>query len=69
MILMEAWIPCDCIFVDFEISGIVPSLIRAGFKKLSESLEKITLVKYLYGYELYRLGRTTYDIISIKSRT
>lgn len=65
MILVEAGIPEDCIFVDHGVSGTVPARKRAGFKKVLQFIKDNEGVKFLYIYELSRLGRTTYETISI----
>ena len=65
MILIESGIPEDCIFVDHGVSGTVPARKRSGFKKVLEYIKDNKGVKFLYVYELSRLGRTTYETISI----
>jgi len=65
MILIEAGIPEDCIFVDHGVSGTVPARKRPGFKKVLQFIKENPGVKFLYIYELSRLGRTTYETISI----
>jgi len=65
MILIESGIPEDCIFVDHGVSGTVPARKRPGFKKVLEYIKDNEGVKFLYVYELSRLGRTTYETISI----
>jgi putative DNA-invertase from lambdoid prophage Rac len=64
-ILLEAGIPEDCIFVDHGVSGTVPARKRTGFKKALQYIKDSGEVKFLYIYELSRLGRTTYETISI----
>lgn len=64
-ILLEAGIPADCIFIDHGVSGTVPARKRNGFKKVLSHIKENEGVKYLYVYELSRLGRTTYETISI----
>lgn len=65
MLLLEAGIPEDCIFVDHGVSGTVPARKRPGFKRVLDYIKDNEGVKYLYVYELSRLGRTTYETISI----
>ena len=64
-ILLEAGIPADCIFIDHGVSGTVPARKRTGFKKVLTHIKENEGVKYLFVYELSRLGRTTYETISI----
>jgi DNA invertase Pin-like site-specific DNA recombinase len=64
-ILVSAGIPEDCIFTDHGVSGTVPARKRPGFKKVLQFIKDHPGVKYLYIYELSRLGRTTYETISI----
>jgi DNA invertase Pin-like site-specific DNA recombinase len=64
-ILREAGIPEDCIFIDHGISGTVPARKRPGFKQLLQFISDREGVKFLYVYELSRLGRTTVETISI----
>lgn len=65
MILMDAGIPADCIFVDHGVSGTVPARKRPGFKKALEYIKEHPETRFLYVYELSRLGRTTVETISI----
>ena len=64
-ILLEAGIPSDCMFIDHGVSGTVPARKRPGFKQLLEFISTREGVKFLYVYELSRLGRTTVETISI----
>lgn len=64
-ILMEAGIPEDCIFTDHGVSGTVPARKRPGFKKVLQYIKDHPGTRYLFVYELSRLGRTTYETISI----
>lgn len=65
MILIDAGVPEDCIFTDHGVSGTIPARKRTGFKKVLSYIADNPGVKYLYIYELSRLGRTTYETISI----
>jgi len=64
-ILLEAGIPSDCMFIDHGVSGTVPARKRPGFKQLLQFISDREGVKFLYVYELSRLGRTTVETISI----
>ncbi|MEI7434472.1 MAG: recombinase family protein [Methanomicrobiales archaeon] len=64
-ILIKEGVAEDCIFTDNGVSGTVPALKRPGFKKLMNFIEIHPEVKCLCVYELSRLGRTTYETISI----
>jgi len=64
-ILLEAGIPSDCLFIDHGVSGTVPARKRPGFKRLLEFISTHEGVKFLYVYELSRLGRTTVETINV----
>lgn len=59
-------IPSDYIFVDKGISGTISAENRPGFQRLMKYLlEHPGEVKYLYVYEISRLGRTTLETINL----
>lgn len=63
--LIEAGVPPDCIFIDHGVSGTVPARKRPAFQKMMEYINKHPgQVKFLYVFELSRLGRTTLETIS-----
>jgi len=64
-ILREAGIPPDLIFVDKGISGTISAEKRPGYQKmLAFTAEHKGEVKFLYVYEISRLGRNTIDTIT-----
>lgn len=56
-LLIECGIPEDYVFVDKGISGTVPAENRPGFKKAMLFMKEHPEIKYLYVFELSRLGR------------
>jgi DNA invertase Pin-like site-specific DNA recombinase len=68
-IIAQAGIPTDFIFVDRGISGTVPAESRPGFQRaMTYITEHPSDVKYLYVYEISRLGRTTLETINLISK-
>lgn len=64
--LQAAGIAPDYIFVDKGISGTIPANKRPGFQRMSAFIESHKdEVKYLYVYEISRLGRTMYETIGL----
>jgi len=64
--LLDAGVVSDCIFVDKGISGTVPARERAAFKRmLKYILDNPGQIRYLYVYEISRLGRSTLETINI----
>ncbi len=64
--LIDAGIAEDCIFTDKGVSGTKPARERPAFKRLLEFTKKHqNEVKFLYVYELSRLGRTTLETLNI----
>lgn len=63
--IADAGIPSDYIFVDRGISGTIPAEKRPGFRRAMQCIEdhKAT-VKFLYVYEISRIGRNTLDTIN-----
>jgi DNA invertase Pin-like site-specific DNA recombinase len=67
-ILMDAGIPDDFIFIDKGVSGTIAAEKRPAFQRmLIFAKEHSPEVKYLYVYEISRLGRNTYDTINTLS--
>jgi putative DNA-invertase from lambdoid prophage Rac len=65
-ILVEAGIPSDYIFVDKGISGTVPAESRPGFQRAMQYIQEYkSEVKFLYVYEISRLGRTTLETLNL----
>lgn len=65
-ILTDAGIPGDYIFVDKGISGTMPAEKRPGFQRLLQFLSaNKSTVKFLYVYEISRLGRTTLETLNL----
>jgi DNA invertase Pin-like site-specific DNA recombinase len=65
-ILSEAGIPSDFIFVDKGVSGTIPAEKRPGFKRAMECIQaNKETVKFLYVYEISRLGRTTLETLNL----
>jgi len=64
--LLEAGVVSDCIFVDKGISGTVPARERAAFKRMLKYIQDNPgQIRYLYVYEISRLGRSTLETINI----
>ena len=65
-ILMDAGIPTDYIFSDKGISGTMLAEKRPGFQR---AMQYINLhkdeVRFLYVYEISRLGRTTLETLNL----
>lgn len=58
-IMQKEGIPSDYIFVDKGVSGTVPAESRPAFKRAMKYIEEHPgEVKFLYVYEISRLGRT-----------
>jgi DNA invertase Pin-like site-specific DNA recombinase len=67
-ILMDAGIPDDFIFIDKGVSGTIAAEKRPAFQRmLIFAKEHSPEVKFLYVYEISRLGRNTYDTINTLS--
>ena len=59
-------IPTDYIFVDKGVSGTISAENRPGFQRAMKYIvEHPGEVKYLYVYEISRLGRTTLETINL----
>ena len=59
-------IPTDYIFVDKGVSGTISAENRPGFQRaMTYIVEHPGEVKYLYVYEISRLGRTTLETINL----
>lgn len=59
-------IPSDFIFVDKGVSGTVSAENRPGFQRAMKYLiEHKGEVKFLYVYEISRLGRTTLETVNL----
>lgn len=59
-------IPSDFIFVDKGISGTVSAENRPGFQRAMKYItEHVGEVKFLYVYEISRLGRTTLETVNL----
>ena len=64
--LENAGIPPDCIFIDRGISGTMPAEDRPGFQRAMKCIEENKeTVKFLYVYEISRLGRTTIETVNL----
>lgn len=64
--LLKEGIPSDCIFIDKGISGTVAALKRPGFRRMMEHIEKNQgAVKYLYVWELSRIGRSMLETLTL----
>jgi putative DNA-invertase from lambdoid prophage Rac len=64
--LLDAGVIEDCIFIDKGISGTIPAHQRPAFKAMLEYIRDPDHdVKYLYVYEISRLGRTTLETINV----
>ena len=65
---MDAGIPDDFIFIDKGVSGTIAAEKRPAFQRmLIFAKEHSPEVKFLYVYEISRLGRNTYDTINTLS--
>ena len=65
-ILSESGIPLDFIFIDKGISGTVAAEKRPGFQRAMQYIDDHrSEVKFLYVYEISRLGRTTLETLNI----
>jgi putative DNA-invertase from lambdoid prophage Rac len=65
-ILQNAGIPQDYIFIDRGISGTMPAEDRPGFQRAMKCIEENKeTVKFLYVYEISRLGRTTIETVNL----
>lgn len=61
-LLRAEGIPDDYIFVDRGISGTIPAEKRPGFQRAMQCIkDRGNEIKYLYVYEISRLGRTFYE--------
>jgi putative DNA-invertase from lambdoid prophage Rac len=59
-------IPSDFIFIDKGISGTVSAENRPGFQRAMKYItEHVGEVKFLYVYEISRLGRTTLETVNL----
>ena len=68
-IISAAGIPSDYIFVDRGISGTVAAENRPGFQRAMACInEHPNQIKFLYVYEISRLGRTTLETINLISK-
>jgi DNA invertase Pin-like site-specific DNA recombinase len=68
-ILQATGIPSDYIFVDKGVSGTVPADKRPGFQRAMQFVaDHPGKIKYLYVYEISRLGRTTLETINTIAR-
>lgn len=64
--LLAAGVVSDCIFIDKGISGTIPARDRQAFKRMLSCIqENPGKVRYLYVYEISRLGRSTLETINI----
>ena len=67
-ILQKEGIPLDYIFVDKGISGSVPADQRPGFRRAMEYADRHKdEIKFLYVYEISRLGRTFIETLNLIS--
>ncbi len=64
LILEGAGIPRDLIFVDKGISGTVPPHKRPGFKAMLEYIKSNGQIRFVYVFELSRLGRTLIETLT-----
>jgi putative DNA-invertase from lambdoid prophage Rac len=68
-LLVAEGIPSDFVFVDRGISGTVPAEDRVGFRQAMKFIEEHPgEIKYLYVYEISRLGRTFLETINLISK-
>lgn len=63
-ILEAAGIPRDLIFVDKGISGTVPPQKRPGFRAMLEYIKNNEQIRFVYVFELSRLGRTLIETLT-----
>ena len=63
-VLEEAGIPRDLIFVDRGISGTVPPQKRPGFRAMLQHIKDNEGIRFLYVFELSRLGRTLIETLT-----
>ncbi len=64
--LLKEGIPEDCIFIDKGISGTIAAMKRPGFRRMMEHIEKNQgAVKYLYVWELSRIGRSMLETLTL----
>lgn len=63
-ILEGAGIPRDLIFVDKGISGTVPPQKRPGFRAMLQHIKDSGGIRFLYVFELSRLGRTLIETLT-----
>jgi DNA invertase Pin-like site-specific DNA recombinase len=65
-ILLSEGIPSDYIFVDKGISGTIAAEKRPGFIRAMKYIEDHPgCVKYIYVYEISRLGRTMLETVNL----
>lgn len=65
-LLKESGIPSDFIFVDRGISGTISAEKRPGFQRAMMCIEENKdQIKYLYVYEISRLGRNMIETINL----
>jgi len=68
-LLQSSGIPPDYVFVDKGISGTIPAENRPGFQRAMKYIsEHPNEVKYLYVFELSRLGRNFFETVSLLER-
>jgi putative DNA-invertase from lambdoid prophage Rac len=68
-IIQNAGIPTDYVFVDRGISGTVSADKRPGFQRAMQYIsEHKDEVKYLYVYEISRIGRNMLETINLIER-
>ena len=66
-IIQNIGIPLDFVFVDKGISGTIPAEKRPGFQKAMEYINRHSEVRFLYVFELSRLGRNFFETVSLMS--
>ena len=64
LILEAEGIPRDFIFVDRGISGTVPPQKRPGFRAMLQHIKDNEGIRFLYVFELSRLGRTLIETLT-----
>jgi putative DNA-invertase from lambdoid prophage Rac len=68
-ILQNSGIPPDYVFVDKGISGTIPADKRPGFQRAMKYIsEHKSEIKYLYVYEISRLGRSMLETANLIER-
>ena len=68
-IIVNAGVPSDYVFVDKGISGTISADKRPGFQKAMRYIaDHSSEVKFLYVYEISRLGRNTFETIGLIER-